>query len=176
MAETKRSTGSVDPDRARFLILPREHGAWGLLLRASELHFTDVAANMGLGQPSMQQVGWGASFVDLDSDGRPDLVVANGSTFEQKETSPRTLVPMASFLFWNAQGSFFHDLAPWNRALSRPHVSRGLAVGDSNNDGAMEVVIVDQGEGVRLLRNDISQGNWAVLRLHDRVPPRGEPL
>jgi TolA-binding protein len=103
-------------------------------------------------------------------------MVANGSTFENKDRVARKLVPMASFLFWNAHGSFFYDLAPWNRALSQPHVSRGLAVADYNNDGAMDVAIVDQGEGVRLLRNDIPQGNWAEFRLHSRVPPHGEPL
>jgi tetratricopeptide (TPR) repeat protein len=141
-----------------------------------ELHFTDVAANMGIGQPSMQAIGWGASFADFDSDGWPDLVVANGSTFEQKETSPPRLVPMPSFLFWNAHGDFFHDLAPWNRSLSQPHVSRGLAVADFNNDGAMDIAIVDQGEGVRLLRNDMPQGNWAEFRLHSRVPGSEAPL
>lgn len=146
------------------------------MANASDLHFTDVAANMGIGQPSLQRIGWGASFVDFDSDGWPDLIVANGSTFEQKDTSPRRLVPMASFLFWNSQGTFFDDLAAWNRSLSQPHVSRGLAVADYNNDGAMDVAVVDQGEGVRLLRNDIPQGNWVELRLHDRVPPRGNPL
>jgi tetratricopeptide (TPR) repeat protein len=83
---------------------------------------------------------------------------------------------MASFLFWNDHGSFFYDLAPWNRSFSQPHVSRGLAVADFNNDGAMDVAIVDQGEGVRLLRNDIPQGNWAEFRLHSRVPPTGAPL
>ena len=142
----------------------------------SELHFTDVAANMGIGQPSLQKIGWGASFVDVDSDGWPDLIVANGSTFEQKEASPRKLVPMPSFLFWNAQGSFFYDLAPWNRSLSQPHVSRGLAVADYNNDGAMDVAMVDHGEGLRLLRNEIPQGHWAEFRLHSRVPPSGAPL
>jgi enediyne biosynthesis protein E4 len=141
-----------------------------------ELHFTDVAANMGIGQPSFQSIGWGASFADFDSDGWPDLIVANGSTFEQKETSPPRLVPMASFLFWNAQHDFFHDLAPWNRSLSQPHVSRGLAVADFNNDGAMDVAIVDQGEGLRLLRNDIPQGNWEEFRLHSRVPGKEAPL
>ena len=146
------------------------------MANGSELHFTDVAPNMGIGQPSLQEIGWGASFVDFDSDGWPDLVVANGSTFEQKETSPRRLTPMPSFLFWNAQGSFFYDLAPWNRSLSQPHVSRGLAVADFNNDGAMDIAIVDHGEGVRLLRNDIPQGNWAEFRLHSRVPPTGAPL
>jgi tetratricopeptide (TPR) repeat protein len=146
------------------------------MANASELHFTDVAANMGIGQPSLQKIGWGTSFVDFDSDGWPDLIVANGSTFEEKDTSPRQLVPMPSFLFWNAQGNFFHDLAPWNRSLSQPHVSHGLAVADYNNDGAMDVAIVDHGEGVRLLRNDIPQGNWAEFRLHSRVPPSGAPL
>ncbi len=141
-----------------------------------ELHFTDVAANMGIGQPSLQAIGWGAGFADFDSDGWPDLVVANGSTFEQKETSPPRLVPMPSFLFWNAHGDFFHDLAPWNRSLSQPHVSRGLAITDFNNDGAMDIAIVDQGEGVRLLRNDIPQGNWAEFRLHSRVPGSEAPL
>ncbi len=142
----------------------------------SELHFTDVAATNGIGQPSMQRVGWGTSFVDIDSDGWLDLIVANGSTFEQKESTPRRLTPMPSFLFWNAQGDFFHDLAPWNRNFSQPHVSRGLAVADYNDDGAMDVVIVDQGEGVRLLRNDIPQGHWAEFRLHDRVPPSNAAL
>jgi tetratricopeptide (TPR) repeat protein len=142
----------------------------------SELHFTDVAANMGIGQPSLQTIGWGTSFVDFDSDGWLDLIVANGSTFERKGTSPPVLEPMLSFLFWNAQGTFFHDLAPWNRSLSQLHASRGLAVADYNNDGAMDIAIVDQGEGVRLLRNDIPQGNWAEFRLHSRVPPSGAPL
>lgn len=142
----------------------------------SNLHFTDVAATTGIGELSMQRVGWGASFVDIDSDGWLDLIVANGSTFEQKESTPRRLAPMPSFLFWNAQGDFFHDLAPWNRSFSQPHVSRGLAVADYNNDGAMDVAIVDQGEGVRLLRNDIPQGHWAEFRLHDRVPPSDASL
>lgn len=146
------------------------------MANASDLHFTDVGAMMGMG-PTMQSIGWGASFVDLDSDGWLDLVVANGSTFEQKQTSPAKLEAMPSFLFWNARGAFFHDLAPWNYALSQPHVSRGLAVADYNNDGAMDIAIVDHGEGVRLLRNDTPQGNWIEVRLHSRVPgstsPRG---
>lgn len=146
------------------------------MANGSELHFTDVAANMGIGQPSLQKIGWGTSFVDIDSDGWPDLLVANGSTFEQKDTSPRKLEPMPSFLFWNAQGNFFYDLAAWNRSFSQPHVSRGLAVADYNNDGAMDVAIVDQAEGVRLLRNDIPQQNWAEFRLHNRVPPSGAAL
>jgi enediyne biosynthesis protein E4 len=135
----------------------------------SELHFTDVAEMRGVGQPSLQSIGWGTSFVDFDSDGWLDLAVANGSTFEQKDTAPPRLAPMPSFLFWNARGEFFHDLAPWNRSLATPHVSRGLAIADYGNDGAMDIAVVDHGEGVRLLRNDVPHGNWAEFRLHSRV-------
>ncbi len=133
--------------------------------KAGELHFTDVAEMRGIGQPSLQSIGWGTAFVDFDSDGWLDLVVANGSTFETKERPPK-LERMPSFLFWSRKGEFFHDLAPWNAALSTPHASRGLAVADYNNDGAMDIAIVDHGEGVRLLRNEIPQGNWLELRLH----------
>lgn len=140
------------------------------------LHFTDVAAISGVGQPSLQKIGWGTSFFDFDSDGWLDLIVANGSTFEQKVTSPPLLEPMPSFLFWNAQREFFRDLAPWNKSLSKPHVSRGLAVADFNNDGAMDVAIVDHSESVRLLRNDTPQGNWIEIRLHDRVPPTNNAI
>jgi hypothetical protein len=141
-----------------------------------ELHFTDVAEMQGIGQPSLQSIGWGTSFVDFDSDGWLDLVVANGSTFERKETSPRCLVPMPSFLFWNSRGEFFHDLAPWNRSLGQPHVSRGLAIADYNNDGAMDIAVVDHSEGVRLLRNDVPHGNWAEFRLHSRAGRNGPPI
>jgi tetratricopeptide (TPR) repeat protein len=140
------------------------------------LHFTDVAEMRGIGQASMQSIGWGTSFVDFDSDGWPDLIVANGSTFEEKGARPQRLVPLPSFLFWNARGEYFHDLAPWNRSLAQPHVSHGLAVADYDNDGAMDVAIVDHGEGVRLLRNDVPHGNWIEFRLHSRVPGSNAPL
>ena len=139
----------------------------------TELHFTDVAEMRGVGQPSLQSIGWGAAFFDFDSDGWPDLVVANGSTFEQKDSAARHLTAMPSFLFWNARGEFFHDLAPWNRSLGQPHVSRGLAVADYDNDGATDIAIVDHSEGVRLLRNDVPHGNWVEFMLHGQVPPRG---
>ena len=142
---------------------------------AQPLHFADVAEIQGIGQPSLQSIGWGASFVDFDSDGWPDLVVANGSTFETKDGSQR-LAPMPSFLFWNDHGKFFHNLAPWNKSLSTPYVSRGLAVADYDNEGSMDILIVDHGEGVRLLRNDVPHGNWVEFRLHNRVGSGKQPV
>jgi tetratricopeptide (TPR) repeat protein len=132
--------------------------------KAPGLRFTDVAEISGVGQSSLQKIGWGAAFADFDADGWLDLAVANGSTFESKD-STRRLLPMEAFLFWNDRNRFFQDLAPWNRSLSTARVSRGLAIADYNNDGAMDLALVDLDGGVRLLRNDVPHGNWAEFRL-----------
>ena len=86
----------------------------GMPSQGTELHFTDVAEMRGIGQVSLQSIGWGASFLDFDSDGWLDLVVANGSTFEMKQP-PRQSIPMPSFLFWNPSRPRRSD--PWCRAM-----------------------------------------------------------
>jgi tetratricopeptide (TPR) repeat protein len=128
------------------------------------LRFVDVADQRGLGQIALRSVGWGTEFVDFDSDGWQDLVVANGSTFESGE-EPYGLVPQPMFLLWNDIGTTFHNLAALSDVLRQPHVSRGLAVSDFDHDGDVDLLFVDSGEGVRLLRNDIEQGNWLQLQL-----------
>jgi hypothetical protein len=65
---------------------------------------------------------------------------------------------------------------PFCRSGTGCAASRGLAVPDYNNDGAMDIAIVDHGEGVRLLRNDVPHGNWVELRLHSHVPASTAPL
>ncbi|MCW5979667.1 MAG: VCBS repeat-containing protein [Bryobacteraceae bacterium] len=142
---------------------------------ARELHFADVAEMRGIGQASLRFIGWGTEFADFDSDSWLDLAVANGSTFETND-NPRRLIPMESFLFWNDRGQFFHNLGPWNKALSTPYASRGLAITDYDNDGALDILLVDHGAGVRLLRNEIQQGNWLQLRLISRVGTPGQPI
>jgi tetratricopeptide (TPR) repeat protein len=141
----------------------------------SPLRFMDLADMRGLGQMSLPYVGWGTEFVDLDGDGWLDLVVANGSTLEAAGPIPRKLKAQEAFLFWNQRGQAFHHLAPLNSSFSEPHVSRGLALSDFDNDGDMDVLIADLGEGVRLLRNDMQTGNWLKLRLRSRLAS-GQPL
>jgi tetratricopeptide (TPR) repeat protein len=129
-----------------------------------QLRFTDAADTFGLGQIALPVVGWGTEFLDFDSDGWLDLIAANGSTFET-EHSPKTLVAQLPFLLWNRHGEYFHDLAPLSPPLAQPHVSRGLAASDYDNDGDLDVVMVQAGEGIQLLRNDTAHGHWAELVL-----------
>src|SRR5262249_37589727 len=143
--------------------------------RPLKLSFTDVADFHGLGQIALAYVSWGAEFVDFDGDGWLDLVVASGNTIEAEGRTPRKLKPQETSLFWNEHGQFFHNLAPFNKPLSEPHVGRGLAVADYDNDGAMDILISFLGEGVQLLRNEMQAGHWLKLRLHSRLP-NGAPL
>lgn len=132
------------------------------------LRFMDIADMKGLGQIALPYVGWGTEFVDFDGDGWLDLVVANGNTLEEDGPPPKKLKPQDTLLFWNRRGEFFHNLAPLHTGLSEKHVSRGLAVADFDNDGAMDFVIADLGEGVRLFRNEMQTGHWLKVRLRSR--------
>ena len=68
-------------------------------------------------------------------------------------------------LFWNQQGEYFHDLAEASSALSAPQVGRGLALADFDSDGDLDAAAVSLDGGVRVLRNDMQQGNWLEIRL-----------
>jgi hypothetical protein len=139
------------------------------------LRFMDIADMKGLGQIALPYVGWGTEFVDLDGDGWLDLVVANGNTLEEDGPAPRKLKPQDTLLFWNRRGDFFHNLAPLHAGLSEKHNSRGLAVADVDNDGDVDFVIADLGEGVRLFRNEMQAGHWLKVRLRSRNH-RGEAV
>ncbi len=132
------------------------------------LRFFDNADMRGLGQIALPYVGWGAEFVDFDGDGWLDLVVANGSTLEEDGPPPRKLKPQDTLLFSNWRGEYFHNIAPLHVGLSEKHVSRSLAVADFDNDGDMDFIIADLGEGVRLFRNEMQAGHWLKIRLRSR--------
>ncbi len=136
--------------------------------RRSPVLFLDVADRRGLGQIALPYVGWGCEFADLDHDGWPDLLVANGSTLEADGPPPKKLQPQELFLFWNQRGEFFHNLAPLHPGLAEKHVSRGLACADYDLDGDPDFAVADLYEGVRLFRNDLASGRWLKVRLRSQ--------
>jgi Flp pilus assembly protein TadD len=151
------------------------HGASAPATNKDPLRFMDIADMKGLGQIALPYVGWGTEFVDFDGDGWLDLVVANGNTLEDDDTTPKKLKPQETMLFWNRRGEFFHNLAPLHAGLNQKHNSRGLAVSDFDNDGDMDLAIADLGEGVRLFRNEMQTGHWLKIRLRSRNH-RGQPV
>jgi enediyne biosynthesis protein E4 len=132
-----------------------------------ELRFMDEADRFGLGQIALDFVGWGTSFFDYDNDTRPDLFVVNGSTFQQKE-NPKLLVPMRNQLFWNKGNSegFFDVASVSGEIFGKEYVGRGAAFGDYDNDGDVDVFVVNNGGPAQLLRNDGgNKNNWLEVKL-----------
>ncbi|MBI3666977.1 MAG: CRTAC1 family protein [Acidobacteria bacterium] len=131
------------------------------------LKFTDIADMMGLGQISLKTIGWGTSFFDYDNDGQLDLFAANGSTF-QDEKDPSRLVPMKNFLFWqkSPEDGFFELGAVSGAVFNELHVGRGAAFADYDNDGNVDVFVVNHNDGPLLLHNEGgNRGNWLKVRL-----------
>ncbi len=134
---------------------------------AGGLFFGDVAGMVGLGQISKTSIGWGTSFIDYDNDGRLDLLVVNGSTF-QDDKNPQHLVPMKNFLFWqkSANEGFFEVGSVSGDPFHQAQVGRGAAFTDYDNDGDMDVFIVNQEGRAQLLRNDGgNKKNWIKIRV-----------
>jgi hypothetical protein len=138
------------------------------------MQFTDEADRFGVGKIALDFVGWGTSFFDYDNDGRLDLLVVNGSTLEVKE-DPRLLVPMRNFLFWNrGPADGFYDVSAVSGPyFTEPHVGRGAAFGDYDNDGDVDVVIVNHAGPAVLLRNDGGTGHhWLGVALQGTASNR----
>ena len=137
--------------------------------------FMDVTGTSGLGTPSMRFTGFGAAFVDLDHDSDLDLVVANGRVKRgvlydgADPQSPLRDYAEPNLLFRNDGQARFSEASHLAGALGqRIGVSRGLAVGDIDNDGDLDVLITNCDGPARLFRNDApKQGHWLIVRAVD---------
>src|SRR5580704_8243874 len=130
-------------------------------------NFDDVTIRSGLGVET-RYVGWGTGMVDLDNDGLPDLFVATGSVYPEVERK----VPAYSFhtprlVFRNLGDGRFEELVDEaGSGVSEAHSSRGCAFGDFDNDGDMDILVMNMNEPPSLLRNDVSSGgHWLKVLL-----------
>ena len=113
-------------------------------------------------------MGWGAGMVDLDNDGHPDLFLVTGNVYPEVEKvlagypfrTPRVV-------FRNlGHGKFEELIDEAGPGVASPHSSRGCAFGDFDNDGDMDVLVINLNEAPSLLRNDVSGGgHWLKVKL-----------
>ena len=138
-----------------------------LYVNDGERGFSDVTIQQGLGVET-RYVSWGAGIVDLDNDGLPDLFWVTGSVYPEVEKkvagfphrTPRVL-------FRNLGNGRFEELTEQaGPGVTAAHSSRGCAFGDFDNDGDIDIVIVNLNEPPSLLRNDVKGGNhWIKFKL-----------
>lgn len=131
------------------------------------IFFRDDADLLGLGQSSLNKVGWATSFFDFDNDGRPDLFVVNGHT-NQRRDDPEKLVGMTDQLYWNRNNEEgFYDLSAQAGAyFQEKYVGRGGAYADYNNDGKLDLFILNHnGPGVLLENQTGTNHHWLQVSL-----------
>jgi hypothetical protein len=126
--------------------------------------FADATIQAGLAV-NTRYLGWGTAAVDIDNDGWKDLILANGHVYPEVDTGHNgEKFKQSRLLYWNrGDGQFFDLSAQAGSGIADAHSSRGLAVGDLNNDGEEEIVIVNMGESPSVLKNFAAPAGHSIL-------------
>lgn len=128
--------------------------------------FEDRRTQSGVALPTAEMTGFGTAWIDYDRDGRLDLAIANGAvnTLERQRGSPRPFRQRNQLFRQDVGGRLREVTAAAGKAFERPDVGRGLATGDIDNDGDVDVLLTHNGGPVRLLLNSASSGHWLSVR------------
>jgi enediyne biosynthesis protein E4 len=136
--------------------------------------FEDVSRASGVGPATYRTLAWGAALADLDNDGDLDIVVANGHIYPQIDRHPEIIgtAEQRNLLLENVSaGSEVRFVDATDQAgpgFEPKALSRGLAVGDFDNDGRLDLLISHVDGPPSLLRNETEGGAWLTVICEDR--------
>ncbi len=138
---------------------------FSLYRNEKDLTFTDQAGEIG--QATRLLSGWGLKFFDSDNDGDPDLFLANGHPDDMVETlAARVKYKEPLLMFENVNGKYKNVSAQSGEVFKKDFSARGASFGDFDNDGLIDVLVVNNGEAPALIRNQGGSGNnWIGLNL-----------
>jgi enediyne biosynthesis protein E4 len=126
--------------------------------------FEDRVFRSGLGG-YMEYVGWGVQLMDVDHDGRRDLLMVNGHVYPEADRTPGLRYAQPRLLYWNVGDGLFKDIsATAGPGITTAWSSRGAAVGDLDNDGSLEVVVSNMGARPSLLKNFGPRKSWLLVQ------------
>lgn len=150
----------VDEENALYRNLLKEEGA------AEHIRFVDESYTAMLAEASIKEIGWGTALFDYDNDGDLDIFVTNGSTFQELKR-PQVLIAQRDALFRNEGDGTFTDVSGITGIAVLPiRVGRGATFGDYDNDGDVDIFIVNNYARPTLLRNDGgNRNNWLHVQL-----------
>jgi enediyne biosynthesis protein E4 len=142
----------------------------GLYLNQGEQGFTDITYSAKIAQSSLPYVSWGTGLIDFDNSGLLDLLIASGHVYPDVDTVPRNVKYREPILLYHNKGNrTFDEIAIRTGADSiglndGPMYSRrGVAFGDINNDGSMDMLVFNVGAPPSLFLNDTKNLNHRVL-------------
>jgi hypothetical protein len=133
--------------------------------------FDDVAMEAGVGMATRWMSGWGLKFFDYDNDGNMDLIIANGFPDDLVEEYSREVTYREPLLLFQKQfqknGATYKNVSAQSGPIfSQNFAARGLAIGDFNNDGAVDVLVSNNDSAPLLLQNNIGRKNhWLGIKL-----------
>ncbi len=135
--------------------------------------FEDVATSVGLNAQN-RYVEWGVGLPDLDNDGFADLMYVTGNVYPEIERAfPEYPHRGPRVVFRNIAGRRFEEVTSSSGAAAEPRSSRGAAFGDVDDDGDIDVLVMNMNEPPSLLRNDYrGTHNWIRIALEGRVSNR----
>src|ERR1700756_2362978 len=145
-----------------------DHEMYSLYQNNHDETFDDQALAIGIGAATRLMSGWGLKFFDYDNDGNLDLLLANGNPDDLIEELSHHQVGYREplLLFHNSGKAWANVSAQSGPIFSKPFSARGLAIGDFNNDGAVDVLISVNDDAPLLLRNNIgAQNHWLGITL-----------
>ena len=161
----------VDQDGWLDLFLTNvDHEMFSLYRNHHDETFDDIAVPTGIGVATMMLSGWGLKFFDYDNDGELDLMVVNGhpDTVVQKRI-PGVAYAEPMLLFHQVNGKWRNVSSESGPVFKKDLAARGLAIGDFDNDGAVDALVLVNDGAPMLLRNRVAHGNhWLGVRLIGR--------
>ncbi len=133
--------------------------------------FDDQALPTGIGKTTILMSGWGLKFFDFDNDGNLDLFLANGHPDDKVETRDREVQYSEPMLLFRSTGpgtrpGFVNASAAAGAVFNQRFAARGMAIGDFDNDGAVDVLVAVNNNAPVLLRNTTTAGtHWLGIQL-----------
>jgi hypothetical protein len=161
--------GDYDNDgKLDLAVATFQHEAKCIYRNEGKGFFSESSAALGLADKTMPFVAFGIKFFDYDNDGFLDLMIANGHVQDNiNDIDKSATYRQKAQVFHNVNGSAFEEVSQTaGPAFQKLIVGRGLAVGDYDNDGRVDVLVVDsEGEPLLLHNETPNVGHWLSLRL-----------
>ena len=159
-----------DDGKPALFVTNVDQEMYSLYQNNGDLTFDDVAVPMGLGRLTRLMSGWGVKLFDYDNDGNLDLFIANGHPDDKIEKHSSHVTYREPLLVLHGEGNTLKNVsASAGDAFTKSFAARGMAIGDFNNDGAVDVLVAVNDGPPLLLKNQAALGShWLGVKLVGR--------